>query len=157
MKTKKRAVSIAKRGKKKEVENTEKKSKIAETKEDSLDMYKLKAKEKIDELLGGMDLSFENKKDVEDKISKEELGGIEWLSDQVDRLVKENADLKKEIEMLKSSGGEKELEKTVISFFRELQDYYWKFPSFKINEDAFISKMVVTFPFLKNYYKGIKK
>jgi len=125
--------------------------------------YKDKAKERIDELMRDIDLNPQERKKATEKITKEEMGGIEWLSEQVDklsktneRLLKENLDLKKvKQDTTKDNTKEYvELKNSVITFFNEFQTYYFKWGSKMVIEpEKFIQKMVKDFPFLKQYKK----
>lgn len=115
--------------------------------------YKAKAKEKINELLGDINLTTQERKKIDEEISKEEMGGINWLSEQVDLLTKENERLKSELDKLKmlSTKESMELKNRIIEFFTEFQTYYLKWGNLYIDPPSFMKKMVKTFPFLQQH------
>lgn len=143
--TKKTAVKIAKKGKPQTKKTDEPKK--------NLGAFEVKAKKKVEELLGSLDLTSQEKKLAESKISKEELGGIEWLSEQVDVLSKENEKLKKELNQIssKTSSEERAIQNNVKLFFNEIQLYFkrWGTNEMRIHKNQFNKKMYYLFPFLK--------
>ena len=145
----KNMASIAKkttRGRPKSVEQTNKS-------EISNEDYKAKAREKIDELLGDIELTPQERKKINEEISKEEMGGINWLSEQVDLLTKENEKLKSEISKTRglSSKESMELKNKIIEFFSEFQTYYLKWGKLHVDPPSFMNKMIKIFPFLQQH------
>ncbi len=143
---------------KKSAASIAKKSKGRPKKEEktiSGDDFEKKAKKKIEELLGSIALTPQEKKQAENKISKENFGGIEWLSEQVNLLTKENEKLKKEVNETKSGENKElsELRNEVISFYLELQTYFNKWGRVEIKEPEFSVKMIKMFPFLERFKK----
>jgi hypothetical protein len=154
--------------------NDEKSSKKTEnlTPEEERD---LKAKQTVNELLQDVKILPSN----DDKLleiendSKENNGGNEWLSEQVDVLTQENEKLRQETEIakedyarifaenqrLKNNLGvvdEGAIKIKIIELFNELQNNYISMgvnpmtntPNFVIYFPAFLERMVMFFPFL---------
>jgi len=153
---KKNVAAIAKKRGRPKGDVTTKKENITTKKNNDIS-FRDKAKKKAEELLGDINyLSPQEKKDVEKRISSEEMGGVEWLSEQLDLLSTENEELKKHIETFKSSTDKKyvELKNDVISFFIEFHTYHKKWGNrFKVDPPKFIEKLVKTFPFLEQHKK----
>lgn len=158
---KKNVASIAKKRSRPKNTEVSQKSDVAikteVTKQEDDASFRDKAKRKAEELLGDITyLNPKEKKDVQKRISSEELGGVEWLSEQLDLLSKENENLKNSIKKSQLLSEKKyvELKNDVISFFIEFYTYHKKWgKSFKVDPPKFINKLIKTFPFLEQYKK----
>ena len=146
MGTKKNMASIAKKSGDKSSKN-----KVPENKEIINDSFEVKAKKKIDDLLGSIQLTPQEKKEVETKISKEELGGIDWLSEQLDLLTQENKSLK---DKLSKAGFDEnkeliDVKNKIKIFYNEIQIYFNKWGNkVTLNKKEFNLKFLKLFPFL---------
>lgn len=137
----------------------------------------LKAKERVKELLQGVDLSLE-KKNEDELLEMDEpqtmVEGKDWLQEQVSLLASENELLKidlanakegyakmfEELQKVKANGGaqgDSELMKGILTIFHELQSNYVKnpgnrqdgIPNFVIVPPAFLNRLIMFFPFLQ--------
>ena len=117
--------------------------------------FEEKVREKVNDLLDNFDLEPEEIKSAKTKISREELGGIDWLSEQVDLLTKRNNVLENTIKKMRGEkeGGELKIKNDVIDFFNEFQYYYHNWSNFQVIPKEFIKKMVKHFPFLEQHKK----
>lgn len=119
----------------------------------------LKAKQKVEELLQDIELTKENKNTTpknEEIIDKK---GVEWLEEQLQILTEKNENLEKEIAKNKSQNNSS-VEEKILQLFNELQEgyknnpgYYDGRPNFIIHFPAFLNRMVMFFPFLKEHIK----
>jgi hypothetical protein len=136
----------------------------------------LKAKERVKELLQGVDLSLEKKEDelLEMDEPQTMVEGSNWLQEQVSLLASENELLKidlanakegyakmfEELQRVKANGGaqgDSELMKGILTVFHELQSNYVKnpgnrqdgIPNFIIVPPAFLNRLIMFFPFLQ--------
>ncbi len=149
MNEKKNLASIAKKrsGRPKKTDES-----ITQTKSNKND-FEEKAKKKVEELLGSIEMTPQEKKQVESKISKEELGGVQWLTEQVNLLTKENEKLKQEIKFttLNKDRETNELKNKVKIFFNDIQTYFQKWGgSLVVRHKEFNQKMYNLFPFLND-------
>lgn len=147
MAAKKNIASIAKKNK-----TTVKEKQPEKKNEDvSKESFEIKAKKKIEDLLGNIELTPQEKRVAENKISKEELGGIDWLSEQLDLLTKENQSLKKEINQEKFNSNKEliDLKNKIRVFYNEIQIYFNKWGGkVTLNKNEFSLKFKKLFPFL---------
>lgn len=172
-------IKLATGGNKKTVPVKKAVAKVAEkvlTPEEARDV---KAKEKVKELLEGVNLSLKpvNKEDELFEIENEPKGS-EWLQEQVSLLASENQNLKNELEVAKESytriftefqnikGGagivdDGVLKSQVVKLFHEIQSNYVNMgknqytgePYFRIVPGAFLNRMIQFFPFLQQEKK----
>jgi hypothetical protein len=136
----------------------------------------LKAKAKVDELLDGIKLTPDTeKKDdlLEVADEDEEPKGVEWLEEQMTRLVEENEKLKAEAELAKGdyaklfaafqqqkntvvlndnpNGTDTALKAKVVQLFNELQANWLSLGhNFIIVPPAFMNRLIMFFPFLED-------
>lgn len=146
MATKKNVISIAKKTKTKEDTNKNISS-------DSINDFEIKAKKKVEELLSNIELTPQQKKQAENQISKEELGGIDWLTEQVNLLTKEKEKIKKEYlgVIMKKDKELNEIKNNIKIYFNDLLIYIHKWNGKILYEEKkFKAKMFNLFPFLKN-------
>lgn len=156
---KKNVTSIAKKGKAKS-KTTNVKTTNKQQKKEPVNNFEKKAKEKIDNLIANIEFSPEEKKTAESKISKEEMGGIDWLSEQVDMLYRENEKLKKELTKREENpyvhkpieNEDIKIKETLLNEFLYLQKL-WNDPNYNlvIEPKSFILRLVKLFPYLKDY------
>lgn len=110
------------------------------------------AKQKIDELLNSIELTPTEKKEAQNVISKEEMGGINWLSEQVDVLTKENQKLKNEIVKVKQTQNAElaDIKNKITIFYNDIHFYFNKWGGrITLNQKEFSDKFIKLFPFLK--------
>lgn len=145
MATKKSAISIAKKTKK-----TDTNKNISS---ENINDFEIKAKKKVEELLSNIELTPQQKKQAENQISKEELGGIDWLTEQVNLLTKEKEKIKKEYLgiIMKKDKELNEIKNNLKIYFNDLLIYIHKWDGkISYEEKKFKAKMFNLFPFLKN-------
>jgi uncharacterized small protein (DUF1192 family) len=146
MNAKKNIASIAKKGR-----GRPPKTEVPKEKNQNLESFEVKAKKKIEDLLGNIELTPQEKKQAETKISKEELGGIDWLSEQVDLLSKENQTLREQLKKVdfENNGEVSELKNKIKMFYNEIHIYFNKWGGkVTLNKKEFSSKFIKLFPFL---------
>jgi hypothetical protein len=158
-------------GKKPVVKKEEKVTKKLLTPEEERD---LKAKETVNKLLSGADLTPPKEKKDELLEVEPEVKGNEWLQEQVSLLSSENVVLRNDLDVAKDSyarifaenqriktgagiADEGVLKSQVIKLFHELQsnyinmgkDQYTGDPNFRIIPGAFLNRLIQFFPFLQ--------
>lgn len=176
----KNLIKVAKSVENKKVSNTNKKitekvQKVAQEVKKTLSPEEerdIKAKEKVSQLLEGVDLSIKKSEEIGlSTTSSEKRNDLEWLEEQVSRLTEENDKLKSEAQFAKEdyqkiflafqelkSGGvvknEGDVKVKVVELFNELQDNYMSLrENFYIHPPSFIERMIKFFPFLQNVKK----
>lgn len=115
-----------------------------------------KAKETVTELLSDVNLTPNAEKESFELIEEtpEKVKSTEWLAEQVEKLTKENGELKQQLGNAKNSS----VEANVIGLFNEFQGEYLKhspqtMAHTQIYLTALMGKMLVAFPFLQPYKK----
>ena len=134
----------------------------------------LKAKAKVDELLDGVKLTPETKKEELLEVDVEvddEPKGMEWLEEQVTKLAEENEKLKSEAALAKEDysklfqsfqqlknniapveNSDGMLQAKVVQLFNELQANHLSMGgNFIIYPVGFMNRLIVFFPFLEKY------
>ena len=172
----KKAVKIAKKGRSKKTTKTTNLKKINEsvnekktlTPEEERD---LKAKQKVNELLKDTELltldpttPIESANETDETVKLAgDANSVEWLEEQVTLLTQENEKLKEvNIQLtneLNNVGGT--VKNNVIKVFTEIQELYIKLgknpatgkPNLEIEPLAFLHRLIMFFPFLKEYKK----
>jgi len=173
METKKNVIGLAKSSKTASKKTTPKKTtrKTVRTKKPTAikltpsEERDLKAKAKVDELLQGVDLDLNKKKDliVLDETPKKNDRTLAWLEEQVALQAKEIETLRTELANTKANGGnvDENLKGTVIALFNELQDNHIKLGTnhqtgvgnFRIYTPGFLNRLIKFFPFLNEVKK----
>jgi len=137
----------------------------------------LKAKAKVEELLGDIELTPKKKEELLEFVDDASKGGQEWLEEQVTSLSEVNEGLRAELAVakedykkifeenkkIKSGAGIQDdgtAKTNVIKLFIELQDAFIAMgknpqgvPNLVIYPVAFLNKLLVFFPFLKEHKK----
>jgi len=120
-----------------------------------------KAKERVTNLLQGVDLTLEKKEELLELDETPVAGdseNVEWLQEQITLLTQINEQLKSDLEAAKLgsptaavAGGSDE---KVLTLFNELQENYLRMRgNFEVRFPAFLNRMIMFFPFLAQHKK----
>ena len=130
----------------------------------------IKAKETVKELLKDSPLTAPTELlEIDETPDASDLKGVEWLEQQVGTQAELIEDLRDQLSTAKEDftrlqqsdkGGDTQLQTNVIRVFEELQDNYLKMgkgqngqPNFRIIPVAFMNRLIMFFPFLKERKK----